>query len=121
MGENSPRSGPCYETPNTGGVMRLPVWLRWRAEADFEDEIQQHLDLEVLGNMNRGLTLQQARYAALRRFGNQTHLKETVREADPFFGIQTFGRDVLHGLGSLRRAPGFAFVAAVSLAVGIGA
>lgn len=101
--------------------MRLPVWLRWRTEADFEDEIQLHLDLEVLGNMNRGLTIQQARYAALRRFGNQTHLKETVREADPFFGIQTFGRDVLNGLRSLRRAPGFAFVAAVSLAVGIGA
>ena len=46
---------------------------------------------------------------------------ERAREGDPFFGLETVGRDVLHGLRSLRRNPAFAAIATLSLALGIGA
>lgn len=101
--------------------MRLPVWLRWRTENDLDDEIQSHLEFEIRGNLDQGFTLEQAKQIALRRFGNQTRVKEEVREGDPFFSVETFMRDMLYGFRNLRRAVGFTFVAIVSLAVGIGA
>lgn len=101
--------------------MRIPGWLRWRTERELDEEIESHLDLDVSAHLERGLTPEQARRAALRRFGNRTHLKETVREADPLFAMQTFAADVVYGFRNLRRAPGFAFAAAASLALGVGA
>jgi putative ABC transport system permease protein len=101
--------------------MTLPRWLRWRQDRELEEEISAHLDSEIRDNLDRGLTPDRARSAALRRFGNRTRVMERAREADPFFGVETFGRDVLYGLRSLRRHPGFASAALVSLALGIGA
>jgi putative ABC transport system permease protein len=101
--------------------MRIPRWLRWRTDSEFEEEIQSHLEIEIGAHLERGLTPEQARRAALRQFGNRTHLKETVRTGDPFFGIQSFARDVIYGFRNLRHSPGFALSAIISLALGIGA
>jgi putative ABC transport system permease protein len=101
--------------------MKLPRRLRWRTKQELEDEIQSHLEIEIQANLERGLSRDEARYAALRRFGNRTRIEEGAREGDPLFGIETFGRDVLHGIRNLRRNPGFAVAATVSLALGIGA
>jgi hypothetical protein len=101
--------------------MKLPRWLRWRSEQELDDEIQSHLEIEIQANLDRGLPPDEARYAALRRFGNRTRIEEAAREGDPLFGIETFGRDVLHGVRNLRRNPGFTVEATVSLALGIGA
>src|SRR4030095_11763100 len=62
-----------------------------------------------------------ARSAAQRRFGNATRAKERVREADPLFRFEAIFNDVRHALRSLKRSPGFAAAAVVTLAVGIGA
>ena len=88
--------------------MTLPRWLRWRQDREFDEEISAHLDQEIRDNLDRGLTPDQARSAALRRFGNRTQVMERAREGDPFFGLETVGRDVLYGLRSLRRNPAFA-------------
>jgi predicted permease len=101
--------------------MRLPRWLRWRTDQELEQEIQSHLEIEIQANLDRGLSPGEARYAALRRFGNRSGVQESAREGDPFFGMQTFARDVLHGIRNLRRNPGFTAAATVSLALGIGA
>ena len=101
--------------------MKLPRWLRWRTNQELDEEIQAHLEIEIQANLERGLSTEEARYAALRRFGNRTRLEEQTREGDPLFSIQTFARDVLHGMRNLRRNPGFAVAATVSLALGIGA
>jgi putative ABC transport system permease protein len=101
--------------------MSLRRWLRWRRDEELDEEIDTHLELEIRANVDRGLTAEQARTAALRTFGNRTQLKEKTREANPFFNMQTFVRDVLFGLRMIRRSPGFAAAATVSLALGIGA
>lgn len=101
--------------------MTVPRWLRWRSERELDEEIRSHIELDIRAQIDRGLTPEQARHAALRRFGNRTGLQERLREGDPFFGIQTFVRDVLYGVRNLRRAPGFTLVAVLSLALGIGA
>jgi putative ABC transport system permease protein len=101
--------------------MSIPRWLRWRTDRELEDEITAHLELEIQANVERGLTTAEARAAALRRLGNRTLVMERAREGDPFFSVTTFGRDLLYGLRSLRRNPGFATAATISLALGIGA
>jgi putative ABC transport system permease protein len=101
--------------------MKAPRWIRWRQDRELDEEIEAHLDLEVRANLDRGLTPEQARAAAFRRFGNRTQVKERAREGDPFFSLETFGRDALYGLRSLRRSWGFSAAAIVSLALGIGA
>lgn len=101
--------------------MRLPRWLQWRTHGELDEEIQAHLEIEIQANLERGLSRDEARYAALRRFGNRTRLEEQARESDPLFSIETFGRDVLHGIRNLRRNPGFTMAATISLALGIGA
>src|SRR5262245_54037964 len=99
--------------------MTLPRWLRWRGDRELDEEIDAHLEQEIRDNLDRGLALDQARSAALRRFGNRAQVMERAREGDPFFGLETVGRDVVYGLRSLRRNPAFAAVATLSLALGI--
>src|SRR4030095_4432596 len=112
----SGRSCPQSERRN---AMTLPHWLRWRQDRELDEEINAHLDQEIRDNLDRGLTLDQARSAALRRFGNRSQVMERVREGDPFFGLETVGRDVLYGLRSLRRNPAFAAGATLSLPPGL--
>ncbi|HEY6342874.1 MAG TPA: ABC transporter permease [Bryobacteraceae bacterium] len=95
--------------------------LRWRKDSEFDEEIQAHLDLETQANLGRGMPAEEARAAALRKFGNTTRVKERAREADPLFWLGTIFRDLRHGLRSLARNPGFAAVAVLSLGLGIGA
>jgi putative ABC transport system permease protein len=101
--------------------MKLPRWLQWRTHQELDEEIQSHLEIEIQANLDRGLSPDEARYAALRQLGNRTRLEEQAREGDPLFGIETLGRDVLHGIRNLRRNPGFTVAATISLALGIGA
>jgi hypothetical protein len=62
-----------------------------------------------------------ARYAALRRFGNVTRHLERYRESSPWFWFETVWQDVRYGWRSLRRSPALFLAAIVSLALGIGA
>jgi len=101
--------------------MSLRRWLRWRGDVELDEEIDAHLELDIQERVDGGLSPQEARAEAVRRFGSRTQIKERVREGDPFFSVETFVRDVLYGLRGLRRSPGFAAAAMVSLALGISA
>src|SRR6266496_235794 len=117
MGKNGSCSFAGLETRRPGGMMRIPRWLRWRTNDELDQEIQAHVEIEIQANLDRGLPPEEARYAALRQFGNRTQLKQRAREKDPLFSLETLARDAGYGIRNLRRNPGFAIAAVASLAL----
>ena len=96
-------------------------WRRWRSQAELEEEISAHIEIETQIQVERGLSRDAARAAAQRRFGNTTLVQERAREADPFARLEIFLKDVRHVARSLVRTPGFTLTALLTLTLGIGA
>jgi putative ABC transport system permease protein len=94
--------------------------FRRRSEDEFRDEVQSHLAHLTDEFVEHGLSRQDARDAALRRFGNVTRHLERFREASPWFWIESLSQDVHHAFRRLALAPGFTAVVLLTLSVGIG-
>jgi len=96
-------------------------FARDRWDAERARELDSYLTIETDENIARGMTPDEARAAALRKFGNQTLVREDIYYMNTVGFIDSAWRDLKFGARLLRLNPGFAAVAILSLALGIGA
>jgi len=99
----------------------INLFRRSQMDRDIAQELEAHIELRVEENVARGMSPEDARREAMLRFGNPTLMRERVAAADMSLRFESVWRDLRYAARALRRSPGFACTAILTLMVGIGA
>lgn len=96
------------------------LFRRKQTEAEMAEEMRFHLEQRAAEKIADGLSPDEARYAAQRRFGNLASIQEQAREAHGWQWLETFAQDLRFALRLLAKSPGFSVATIAVLALGIG-
>jgi putative ABC transport system permease protein len=97
------------------------LFRRDRVEQDLDDEFRDHLERRIEADVARGMTADEARYAAIRAMGGIEQRKEECRDMRGIQLFDQFRQDIRYAWRSMLKSPAFVAVTVVSLGLGIGA
>jgi predicted permease len=90
-------------------------------DRELDEELRTHVDLAIEENLQRGMSRNEARSAALRAFGGVSQIRDTYRMRRGIPVLENVIRDIRFGARQLLRSAGFTITAVLTLAIGIGA
>jgi len=104
----------------------LPVRLRDRfrgkhVDQELREELRDHLERQIQLNLEKGMSMEDARYEASRALGGVTQIEQQCRDARGYNFIENAIQDLRYGFRQLFRSPGFSILTILCLTLGIGA